>query len=188
MSWCLACKLESVLHSPAQVTGKHFVLLKSLLFRHGSMPEQDRCSKTFWGMRKAKKWHLCQCDSKIWSAQDVGPGSTWNTWWQGPARGIHMGSAPLDDDINLPQHFWPREALFLWRILNQFYTTGSERLSSPQPLLLLSHFSHKHLTGHFFRSETNFFPFYEASSVIPLRRCSTEWITDTNKKMAYFCI
>lgn len=69
-----------------------------------------------------------------------------------------------------------------WAFLDPFclkgfhhYTTGSERLSSPQPLLLLSDITHEHLTGNFFRSETVFFsPFHEASSVISLRRCSTE--------------
>lgn len=105
--------------SSSEGTGKHFVLLKSLLFSHGWMPAQGRCSKTLWGVRKAKKCHLCQRDSKVWSAQGLGPASPWNTSWHGAARGFHTGCAPLDDGTNLPQpqHFWPRRALFPWRIL-----------------------------------------------------------------------
>lgn len=45
------------------------------------------------------------------------------------------------------------------------YTTGSERPSSSQPLLLLSNVGHKHLTGHFFGSETVMFSLFTKHQV-----------------------
>lgn len=176
--------------SSSEGTGKHFVLLKRLLFSHGWMPAQGRCSKTLWGVRKAKKCHLCQRDSKVWSAQGLGPASPWNTSWQGAARGFHTGCAPLwmmvptclslstsDPDGPFfpegfsPLHNWFRETFFFSALIAAF-----------------KHWPQASHWAFLWVRDCNVFPFYEAPSVISLRRCSTEWITGTNKKMAYFCI
>lgn len=118
------------------------------------------------GQKSKKKSDICvnvtkTNDSKTLRAQGLGPGSPWNTWWQGAAREFHTGCAPLEDETNLPQ---PQHCLIQ---MSSLFPEGFSPLHdwfrevcSSQLLLLLSNISHKHLTGHFFGSETAIFSLF----------------------------